>query len=69
MKELSKVVQNLKVAVETIKKTQMEATIGKRSGTTDVQNPQNTRERRKSYRRYLRRYWHKCQRKFKTENS
>ena len=41
MKELNKVIQDLKVEVETIKKTQMEANLemenlGKRSGITDV---------------------------------
>ena len=41
MKELNKAVKDLKVAVETIKKTQMEANLemenlGKRSGITDI---------------------------------
>ena len=41
MKELNKAIQDLKVNVETIKKTQMEANmeignLGKRSGITDV---------------------------------
>ena len=41
MKELNKAVQDLKMEVETIKKTEMEATLemgnlGKRSGTKDV---------------------------------
>jgi len=41
VKELNKAVQDLKVEVETIKKTQMEANLemenlGKRSGITDV---------------------------------
>ena len=43
VKELNKVIQDLKVEVETIKKTQMEANLemenlGKRSGITDVSN-------------------------------
>ena len=38
MKELNKAIQNLKVEVETIKKTQVEANLdlGQRSGITDV---------------------------------
>jgi predicted nucleic acid-binding Zn-ribbon protein len=41
VKELNKVIQDIKVKVETIKKMQMEANLdmenlGKRSGTTDV---------------------------------
>ena len=64
VKELNKVIQNLKVGVETIKKTQMEANLemenlGKRSGITAVSiTNKNTRDRRENLRcrRYGRRY-------------
>jgi hypothetical protein len=61
MKELNKGVQDLKVEVETIKKTQMEATlemenVGKRSGVKQML--ENTRDKRENLRcrRYLIRY-------------
>ena len=49
VKELNKVIQDLKVEVETIKKTQMEANLemenlGKRSGITDVSITNRTQE-------------------------
>ena len=64
MKELNKAVQDLKMEVETTKKSQMEATLetenlGRRSGATDAKHQQqNTRDRRKNFRhgRHLRRY-------------
>ena len=56
VKKLNKVIQVLKVKVETIKKTQMEANLemenlGKRSGITDVKYyQQNTRDKRENLR-------------------
>jgi methyl-accepting chemotaxis protein len=47
VKELNKVIPNLKVEVETIKETQMEANlenVGKRSGSTDVRITNRTQE-------------------------
>jgi hypothetical protein len=72
VKELNKAVKDLKVAVETIKKTQMEANIetenlGKRSGIIDESINNNSRNRRRNlrYRRYHRRDSHDCQIKVK----
>jgi hypothetical protein len=73
VKELNKVVQDLKVEVETIKKTQMEATHVIEKSRKEINNyrckhhKQNTRHRRESFkfRRCLRRYRDNCQRKFK----
>ena len=63
VKELNKAIPDLKVKVETIKKSQMEANLemenlGKSSGITDESNYlQNTRDRRENHRcrRYSRR--------------
>jgi predicted nucleic acid-binding Zn-ribbon protein len=62
VKELNKVIQNLKGEVETVKKTQMEANLEmenlrRRSGITDVRITNRIREieRNLRYRRYNRR--------------
>ena len=53
MTELNKIVQDLTMEIETIKKTQMEETLemgslGKRSGTTDASITKRIKEKRES---------------------
>ena len=73
--ELNKTIQDLKMEVETIKKTQRETTLeienlGKKSGVTDKKHhQQNIRDRRESLRcrRYDGKHGHNNQRKCKIQ--
>jgi uncharacterized protein YlxW (UPF0749 family) len=74
VKELNKTIQDLKMEIETIKKSQMETTLevenlGKRWGIIDASkhHQQNTRDKRENlrFRRYRRKHWHNSQRKCK----
>jgi prefoldin subunit 5 len=63
VKELNKTIQDLKMKIETLKKTQRETTqemdnLGKRSGVTDAHHQQNTRDRGENlrHRRYHRKH-------------
>ena len=71
---MNKTVKDLKIEVETIKKTQMHTTLviynlGMRSEATDASITNRTRDRRENlrHRRYLRRHWHNSQRKYKVQ--
>jgi hypothetical protein len=74
VKELNKVVQDLRVEVETIKKTQIEANmemenLGKRPRITNVsitKGIQDIEVRIPSIEDNIKRDWHNFQRKFKT---
>jgi hypothetical protein len=68
--ELNKMVQELRMEIETIKKTQREKTLemdllGKRSGATDASITNRIKDRRENLRprRYHRKYGHIGQRK------
>jgi hypothetical protein len=72
--ELNKTIQDLKRELDTIKKTQSEATLeietlGKKSGHRCKHQQQNTRDGRENIRcrRFHGEHWHNNQRKYKTQ--
>jgi hypothetical protein len=80
VKELNKTIQDLKLEIETIKKSQRETTLekkkkkktklGRRSGVIDstiTNGIQEIEERISRYRRYHRKHWHYSQRKCKMQ--
>ena len=77
MKELNKTIQDLKMEIKTIEKSQRKTTLeienlGKRSRVMDEQNhEQNIRDRRENlwYRRYHRKHWYNSQRKCKMQKA
>jgi hypothetical protein len=69
VKELNKPIQNIKIEVETIKKSQRERNldIGKRSGVIDASITNRTRRETLGCRRYHRKHWYNSQRKCKIQ--